>query len=744
MWWKWLPWRFMVRRFARAHGFLDPLAVMGRLRRFAQPSEVAEPIELLRAGVVFHARGLINSRVIQHNRDWVWPYWAERQFDPADKAFIPRAFSITHVNLSHRNWTAVGLPDGEATPIIDPRGLVTPLFDGWSLDAWVVADDGRVLLPSRSLTAVQTLDLDARDGLTVCTTTVRAGLELTTRAWATRVGEESQCRLSAEALCDGPGWLVLSLRPANPEGVAFIHRIDLDADRRGWTIDGDATVAFSEPAERHHVSDYRRGDVFIHLDDAEATGGECEIGMATAAALYRLEPDTPRRLIVTVPLEEEGRPSAGGWPRALEGHCRLSLPDARMTFLYDAAVRTLILHAPGDVYPGPYTYKRFWFRDAALILNALLCAGLIDRAERAIDRFPARQTRDGFFRSQEGEWDANGEVLWIIDRYCALSGRPPKPSWRRPIARGAAWLVAKRLPDDGSPHGGLLPAGFSAEHLGPNDYYYWDDFWAVGGLRAAARLMERYGLKESAASWEAEADAFQAAVDRSLARVAERLKSPAIPASPYRRLDAGAIGSLAGGFPLQILAPDDPRLLATNEFLITNCLVDGGFFQDVVHSGINAYLTLHMAQVALRAGDPRAADLMRATARLASPTGQWPEAIHPHTGGGCMGDGQHVWAAAEWVMMLRNAFVREEGATLVIGAGLLPEWLVEGAELTFGPAPTAFGTLSLTVAVRGGRAHVDWTAEWRGAPPRLNIALPGLPRHGVSGADGRAEVGVPA
>lgn len=746
MWWKWLPWRTLVRRFAHAHGFLDPLALMARLRGFAQPSEVAEPIELLRAGVVFHARGLINSRVLQHNRDWVWPYWVERQFDPADKAFIPRAFSITHVNLSHRNWTAVGLPDGEAMPIIDPRGLVTPLYDGWSLDAWVIADDGRMLLPSRQLEAEQVLDLDPRDGLKVCTATRANGLTLTTRTWATRVGEESQCRISAEALCDMPGWLVLSLRPANPEGVAFIHRVALDAGRQGWTIDDTGRVLFSEPAERHHVSDYRRGDVFIHLDDAQDGAARCEIGMATAAALYRLEPGQPRRVGLTVPLEEPARPAAGGWPRALEGHCRLELPDARMRFLYEAAIRTLILHAPGDVYPGPYTYKRFWFRDAALILNALLCAGLTDRAERAIDRFPARQTRDGFFRSQEGEWDANGEVLWIMDRYCALSGRPPKTAWRRAIAEGAAWLAAKRLPEDGSPHGGLLPAGFSAEHLGPNDYYYWDDFWGVGGLRAAARLMERYGLKESAASWAAEADGFQAALDRSLDSVSKRLKGPAIPASPYRRLDAGAIGSLAGGYPLQLMEPTDARLLATNDYLFDACMVDGGFFQDMVHSGINAYLTLHMAQVALRAGDHRAADLLRAVAAMASPTGQWPEAIHPHTGGGCMGDGQHVWAAAEWVMMIRNAFVREEGNTLVVGAGLLPEWLHDGATLRFGPAPTAFGTLTVAVEVRDGRAHVQWDAEWRGPPPRLDIALPGAAPLGISGAVGRAgiELGVPA
>jgi hypothetical protein len=91
-WVKWLPWRFVIRRIARKKGFLDPIALWTRVHSFAQPSEVGEPIELLRAGAVFHARGLINSRVIQHNLDWVWPYWIERQFDPHDASFIPRAF----------------------------------------------------------------------------------------------------------------------------------------------------------------------------------------------------------------------------------------------------------------------------------------------------------------------------------------------------------------------------------------------------------------------------------------------------------------------------------------------------------------------------------------------------------------------------------------------------------------------------------------------------------------------------
>ena len=73
MWLKWFPWRYAVSRAARARGFIDPITVLSRLHRFSEPSEVAVPLELLRAGVAFHSRGLMNTQAIQHNLDWVWP-----------------------------------------------------------------------------------------------------------------------------------------------------------------------------------------------------------------------------------------------------------------------------------------------------------------------------------------------------------------------------------------------------------------------------------------------------------------------------------------------------------------------------------------------------------------------------------------------------------------------------------------------------------------------------------------------
>jgi hypothetical protein len=288
-------------------------------------------------------------------------------------------------------------------------------------------------------------------------------------------------------------------------------------------------------------------------------------------------------------------------------------------------------------------------------------------------------------------------------------------------------------------HTGLLPAGFSAEHLGPNDFYYWDNFWGIAGLRAAAWLLEQSGDGKEGGRFAQEADDFYRDVELSIAKVGVKLGRPAIPASPLRRLDAGAIGSLAISYPLQICQPDDPRLLNTVNFLLENCLVDDGFFQDMIHSGINAYLTLHIAQVLLRAGDHRYQRLVEAVAALASPTGQWPEAIHPRTGGGCMGDGQHAWAAAEWISMIRNCLVREEGGGLVLASGVLPNWFTENESIKFGPAPTSFGLISLCLEKSSDQGAekvlASWRGEWHLTAPAIKVQLPGFLEHCVKAGE---------
>ncbi|MCF7853469.1 MAG: hypothetical protein K9N51_01630 [Candidatus Pacebacteria bacterium] len=732
----WFPWKYLIRRAARKHGFLDPITLVSRLRRFAQPSSVTEPIELIRAGVAFHARGLINTRAIQHNLDWVWPFWVEKQFDPNSESFIPRAFSVTHINLTHRNWTAVGVPDFEAWPIVDPRGLVTPMWDGWSLDVWVLRDDGRALLPSRA-EEVRQEQAESESSLCVRTITQANDVELATAVFVCMSEDVPVCRLTAEVRAASSGWLVLALRPYNPEGVSFINTISFDQAEHSWSVNRSESVQFHSQPDRIFMSCYKDGDVFHKLvSGSESAKVHCGIGMATAAAVFRIDGGNakcPWRRGVDIPLAEHGTKRRAArrlaritaWPDALKNTASLEIPHERFKKLYDAAVRTLILLSPDWAYPGPYTYKRFWYRDAVFMAHALLGMNAVGRVRRLLDHFPAKQHLTGYFHSQEGEWDSNGEVLWAFAKYCSLTKTEPPREWIPVLARGGDWICRERLTREKDQlHTGLLPAGFSAEHFGNIDYYYWDDYWSVAGLEGAARLLRGCGDVKRAEKWEKAARDLTDSIRRSLEQSRHIRSCDGIPASPYRRMDAGAVGALCAGYPLQILPPRDERLLATADFLMDECLVKGAFFQDMIHSGLNAYLTLHLAQVLLRAGDARFTGLIRAVADTASATGHWPEAIHPRTGGGCMGDGQHAWAAAEWVMMMRALFVREEGDRLVLGSGLSVEWLRTRTVLRFGPTPTSSGVLTVEVRGTDGGAEVLWDGTWFSEAPCIEVALP--------------------
>ncbi|HYD84399.1 MAG TPA: hypothetical protein VEA63_10105, partial [Opitutus sp.] len=248
---------------------------------------------------------------------------------------------------------------------------------------------------------------------------------------------------------------------------------------------------------------------------------------------------------------------------------------------------------------------------------------------------------------------------------------------------------------------------------------------------------------KQAAACEREAEEFLATIQKSFPRGPHRRFPGAIPASPHRRMDSGAVGSLVADYPLQLFAPGDASMAKTADYLCEHCLHGGGFFQNMIHSGINAYLTLHLAQVRLRAGDARAAwALMDSVIGLASPTGQWPEAIHPLTLGGCMGDGQHIWAAAEWLMFVRNLFVREESDALVIGAGVRPEWWRAG-EVDFGPTLTPHG--AVTVRLVGGESvvRVNVEGQWRGGPPKRLLRVPGCVPLDIAAGNGSSDFELP-
>ena len=128
----------------------------------------------------------------------------------------------------------------------------------------------------------------------------------------------------------------------------------------------------------------------------------------------------------------------------------------------------------------------------------------------------------------------------------------------------------------------------------------------------------------------------------------------------------------------------------------------------------------------MRRGDERYRRLVKAVARLASPTGKWPEAVHPRTLGGCMGDGEHGWAAAEWCEMMRALFVRESEDGLIIGEGLFPEWFEAGESLSYGPTLTPYGEVTVKIDPDGDGWLARVEGKWRGTPPPMRLKIEGF------------------
>ena len=72
---------------------------------------------------------------------------------------------------------------------------------------------------------------------------------------------------------------------------------------------------------------------------------------------------------------------------------------------------------------------------------------------------------------------------------------------------------------------------------------------------------------------------------------------------------------------------------------------------------------------------------------------------------GFIGDMPHTWVGAEYIRSVRTMFAyeREGDRALVVGAGLLPEWVLNEQGVSVRRLPTYYGTLNYSV--RPGRRH---------------------------------------
>jgi hypothetical protein len=756
----------------------DIVRYLSTFQRLGETVEVEVPGELLPVGARTVFRAVRTRAAAQLGMDWVWPWWLERQLDPRSPAFVPRGHLPLLTNVTGRAWTTVGNPRSSRKAIVDPRGLVTPWYDGWSLDWWIQARDGW-RLPSRDHGVEQRLI----ESTPVVETTIGVPNGLVAQrvyaATSSRGGADEATELvvvELENRSPDPVSVALAVRPYNPEGLAVVERLALEDS----TVMVDGRPALLLPRAPAGVA----GSTFSGGDSADSVlrrgarpqaevGLRCDVGLAQLALVLPLPPADPLR--VALPLVAERRTRrrrlarrraerAPGLPAALPSSATtarewfnrtdrgmdLALPSGRLADAVAACRRFLVLfHEGRDVRPGPFTYHRFWFRDAAYLLGALNRYGFHAEAAEVLASYPERQSHDGYFFSQRQEWDANGAALWALAEHWRLGRDDDLIARLAPtVARAVAWIEHKRHTKPRSRRSdpalrGLMPAGVSAEHLGPFDYFYWDDFWSLRGLLDGASLLRVAGDDDAASRADEWAAAMRADLASSLERTSRHLGTLVIPAGPHRRVDSGIIGSLAACHPLGLVGPLDPAIMATVDAVRERFLMGSAFFHGISHTGLGTYLTLQLAFVELAAGDTRALDRLDWLVGAASPTFTWPEAIHPRLGAGCMGDGHHGWATADFLSFVRQLLVTETDEGVAVCTMLPEEW--NGRPLAVRRAPTYRGRLSFELRWENGRALLTWELQPHAGVEPVRLTAPGLdPRWSSTELQGEADLGVGA
>lgn len=740
-----------LSRKTRLLPFIEGLANLGR------PSAVLFPMELLEQGAGLLLSGLNNTLAIQSNLDWVWPHWLERQQDPLDREFVPTGVNLMTANLSMRNWTSLGVVDSCHESMLDPVGMLTLFPFGWSVFPYVRLQGGDHFPPRFARGAV---NQQLKNGVLPVVITEYYGVEHL--AWwsqtrAVRVNQEEL--VAYEHLLENRGdteltlTFGLSLRPYNSLTIGHINKLKFK--NRLWRVNGRPGLLLAEEPARVAVSDRASGDPLLAREwPLFASQGVSKSGIMAGVAEYDvvLAPGERRRILsygtlakgsqrintkfadittdrvdAVIALDEQA------WQHQAQTGLQVTLPDKVLQTAFTAVKNHLHVFDDQTFFaPGTFFYHEHWFRDSAFIARAFHDVGFADRVRPKMADYMARQTKDGFFRSQNGEWDSTGQAMvTMVDHVRRTGDRALLADMYSALHRGARWLenTCRKSQHAQTDHYGLLPAGFSAEHFGPNDHYFWDNFWGLAGMKRVVWAARMLGRERDANRWHDAQAYYEQCIREAMSRAMQRDPGRGLPCSPYRRLDSAAIGNLIAITPLDLVSPHEPWVAATVAFLMENNLTHGLFFQKIIHTGMNAYLSVQLAKTLLAMDDPRWETMLQSLLTAATPTYTWPEAINPKTGGGCMGDGDHGWAAAEFLCLIRDMLVREQQGELHLGAGIPMSWFRPGLDLVVRGADSPYGSLDYHLQQDEQGLQITWQRRLHELHPPADLFL--LVPHGI-------------
>jgi hypothetical protein len=596
------------------------------------------------------------------------------------------------------------------------------------------------------------------------------GLRLDILPWVDGRGNELTLRITYRLKVANPSpgtRLIVAVRPfqVNPPWQAFrnlggrspIHRVAIDGGR--MCVNDRWLTATPDPSDLGAAL-FEEGGVPGFLADGKMparTRIEDESGLASAAMAWELSASaTTLEVTISAPyfessvaLVRNSRTNAlARWRRKLERvHWQVPACAAPAFEVFRTATAHILINRDGPaIQPGPRRYTRSWVRDCVIMGAALAKAGQPAPLCEFLTWYASFQRDDGFVPcvvDRDGvdwlvEHDSHGQFLWGI-REVFRNGR--NAGFLRktfPHAKLAAdFLIALRRQRTTADYQtgeraacyGLLPESASHEgYLAHPVHSYWDDFWGVRGLEAAADLAEAAGRDGDAQLWRDEAASFQSNVLRSLENVIAAKQLAYIPGSvEWADFDPTATSNAIAMLDFADALPEAPLHAMLEIYL-------DGFRRkhrgEIPWNNYTAY-EIRIIGAFVRLGKRDAANELLEfflSDRRPREWNQWPEiSWRDPRSPGHLGDVPHTWIAAEYMLSLASmvASEREASASMALASGMPWAWISEDSGFSVRELPTRYGPLDFRIhAADAGSIRVEIEATISLPPGGLVIAPP--------------------
>jgi F5/8 type C domain/Bacterial alpha-L-rhamnosidase 6 hairpin glycosidase domain len=672
---------------------------------------------------------------------------------PLDWAPTPEAFFMAIAKDAPRGlyprwlrneqsyWTIVGVPGDTAEGLFNEDGMLESGKGGFSLEPSVVGAtvpggfvnwsnaratqslvDGYLPIPSVTW-EMNDLSLE----ITAYATGAPGASVLRARYRFRNQGKAEatpRLGLAVRPFQVNPAWQFLGNPPG---GLAPIRELDFDG--RILTVQSATgekkvvpsikpTVFLAGTFDQGSIADWRQ---------AERTHVSDPFGYASAVMGWdiALSPGETKDVEIAIPLHgKDAKP--GTLDEAVRAwHAELDRVDIRIPAAEDL-VRTMksnlgfiLINQDGPaIQPGSRSYERSWIRDGALTSTALLRLGHADAVSAFLAWYAPYQFADGKVpccvdsrgADPVPENDSHGELIHLAAQYYRFTGdrKLLEEVWPH-VEQATEYIEYLRLQrrtadyrtPEKLPYLGLLPESIS--HEGYSDkpvHSYWDDFFALRGLKDATDIATALNKTDQAKRWGAIRNQFQADLMASFRRTIQLHKIDYLPASVEKGdfdPTSTSIGIAPGGA-LRDLPPGELRQTFERYYRESIARRDGTREWE-------AYTPyeLRTIRTLLRLGwNDRAHELLDFFLKDRRPAAwnQWAEVVwrDPRVPK-FIGDMPHGWVGSEYIHAFLDllAYVRETDGALVLGAGLPPAW----NEVSVKGLRTEYGPLEYTVTPEG-------------------------------------------